>query len=79
MTTLFEGNSITGGCVVLVNGKVIASSDENKLAKGSSGPESIVNQCDGCISGLPVNEKNTHIEIDGRPIMKCQKSRYESV
>lgn len=34
------------------------------------------NQCDGCMSGLAVQD-GLHIGRQGLPVMACQKSKYE--
>lgn len=36
-----------------------------------------MNQCDGCMRKLRVNERGTHVE-DSRPVMSCTASRYSS-
>lgn len=37
--------------------------------------ETIINQCDGCRRGLPI-ENGLHIREDGLPDMACTKERY---
>lgn len=34
-----------------------------------------LNQCDGCMAGLPLRS-GLHIDLDGKALMLCQKSKY---
>ena len=35
-----------------------------------------MNQCDGCIRGLPLNDAGHHADKNGHPVMACTKDRY---
>ena len=36
-----------------------------------------VNQCDGCMSGLPLDINYHHINDKGRPVLACCKELYK--
>lgn len=37
----------------------------------------MLNMCDGCQSGMPLNKHNMHVDSNGLPVMMCTKNRYK--
>lgn len=37
----------------------------------------MLNMCDGCQSGMPLNKHNMHVDSNGLPVMMCTKNWYK--